>query len=485
MPSEEVPVVVSKQVTPVDIQRSVASLSPLLSRFISDLGLPVDGVLRSGNDRAVILEAMERMVSQIKDGDPAQSIYLSKFIVAISVGLFDAGLNYLWNEIINMIRSKIVGFDLSYFFSVSTSVNNRYKGLGSEDHLIDVTDKDLLEICRRMGLIGDITYQRLSHANFMRNHASAAHPNTESLSPYEMLSWLETFIKDIFNSDPNKPVLSIKRLMDNVRNKVIGAEDFDFICKEIESLNSDQSDDLCWTVFGMYTDSGLDARIRENIKGISKCIWNSSSQDRKHEIGSRLGFFRGNGDTDRRLLADEFLKLVGGESFKDEDSLAQELIDMLNSLKDAHFSSGNFYAERLHVRVIDKSVPDTGSIPRPARPLWVKVISMCFVGNGMGYLNGVDEMALPYYVKYIERFGEREIVDFIKIMSDVEFVSTLNREMNISRLRKLAGDMIGRSDNVSINELLEMINKSSSENITKLHTQSDFKRKIALLPRLQ
>lgn len=36
-------------------------------------------------------------------------------IAAAAVGLFDASLNYLWDETVSELRRRVAGFDLSYF----------------------------------------------------------------------------------------------------------------------------------------------------------------------------------------------------------------------------------------------------------------------------------------------------------------------------------------------------------------------------------
>jgi len=75
-------------------------------------------------------------------------------------------------------------------------------------------------------------------------------------------------------------------------------------------------------------------------------------------------------------------------SEQDEDSLAGELIDKLGLLKSVHFGLNNFYNEYPHARVLEQSLPKNGIVPRAARSLWVKVISICYVGNGAGYREG-------------------------------------------------------------------------------------------------
>ncbi|WP_277585688.1 hypothetical protein [Psychrobacillus antarcticus] len=44
------------------------------------------------------------------------AVYLSKFVASPAIGLYDAGLNYIWNEVVVSLRAKvnIYGLDLFY-----------------------------------------------------------------------------------------------------------------------------------------------------------------------------------------------------------------------------------------------------------------------------------------------------------------------------------------------------------------------------------
>jgi len=113
--------------------------------------------------------------------------------------------------------------------------------------------------------------------------------------------------------------------------------------------------------------------------------------------------------------------------------LAGELLDKLGTLKSAHFGHNNFYNEYPHAKILGESLPPTGMVPRAARPTWVKVISTCYIGNGLGYKEGVDESALPYYQKYCNGFTDAEHIDFLHLFNDPEF-TTISSEFKVPRV---------------------------------------------------
>lgn len=124
-------------------------------------------------------------------------------------------------------------FDLQYFYSVAGTLNNRYKNLNTFEDFELISDYDLLEICRRIGLLSDINFNRLEHVNYLRNHASSAHPNQNDVTGTEMLSLLEHCLKHAIIAEPDTSVIQIKTLLDNIRKNSIPAEDISVISQEL------------------------------------------------------------------------------------------------------------------------------------------------------------------------------------------------------------------------------------------------------------
>ena len=98
-----------------------------------------------------------RMLSNVAGAlaglDPAdrvRSYYVSKMIAAVAVGLFDAGLNYLWDETVSELRRRVAGYDLGYFYDIAVSSPDRRKQLSTADDLVRVDDVDLLRGIRRL-----------------------------------------------------------------------------------------------------------------------------------------------------------------------------------------------------------------------------------------------------------------------------------------------------------------------------------------------
>jgi hypothetical protein len=89
-----------------DLETSIQGVSGPLAGYLSDLGLPTQRVL-------------EQTLEVLPYDERAKAYYLSKFSVAVAVGLFDAALNFLWDETILALRRLASSIDLSYFFDTA------------------------------------------------------------------------------------------------------------------------------------------------------------------------------------------------------------------------------------------------------------------------------------------------------------------------------------------------------------------------------
>lgn len=460
----------------------IGELNAQLEGYLVSVGLPVVDVVAPIGERKKVITQLSDALEILPYADRAKAHYLSRFTIAIAAGLFDGALNYLWDETVRALRLQVISFDIQYFYSVAEKISSRYKNLSKPEEIDQVSEHDLLEGCRRIGLVTDVNYQRLEHVNYMRNHASAAHPNDNVIDGYEMLGWLTVCLKHAITAEPDHSLISIKQLLQNIRTVSIPAGDFAAIGSDLAKQPQERIDDFLWTLFGIYTDDKSAQNSRDNIEGISPAVWAAATEDRKYEIGARFGVLRKNGEVAKKEACQKFLEVVSGLAYKDEDSLAGELIEKLENLYRAHFGSNNFYNEYPHAKALNESLPATGKIPRATRAMWVKVISICYVGNGYGYKQGVDEQALPYYSSYVNNFTESEAVEFIKLFLEPEFTSPLSRSIPDKRVRDMASILKTKHTNVHLQRALDLVITAPTKTLYGLYNTSDFKSVTPHLP---
>lgn len=133
-----------------DLQRFENTILAELQR----VGLPTDGVVVDLHERGVLLGSLVNTLRTLPESERGQSLYVSKMVLAAAVGLFDAALNYMWDETVNELRRRVAEYDLGYFYDIEVNGDMR-KHFSSSEDLARVQDADLLRACREIGLLSD------------------------------------------------------------------------------------------------------------------------------------------------------------------------------------------------------------------------------------------------------------------------------------------------------------------------------------------
>ena len=136
----------------------------------------------------------------------------------------------------------------------------------------------------------------------------------------------------------------------------------------------------------------------------------------------------------------------------------------------------------MHAKALNDSLPASGKIPRAARAMWVKVLSICYVGNGYGYRQGGGDQAVPYYKAYVSNYTEGDSVEFIKLFFEPEFTSPLTRSVTDKRVRDLAAILKSKHTNVHLQRALDLVIAAPARTLYGLSSTSSFKNAIPNLP---
>ena len=221
------------------------------------MGLPNEDILVPYNRRRPVFNNMPTVLESLTDKQKLEAVYISKFAAACAVGLFDAALNYLWNETIWNLRAKVARFDLAYFFDSVVSDPNRRSKLRNEADLEKLEDWELIRGCRATGIITETGFRHLDYIRDMRNHASAAHPNQMEITGLQIIGWLETCIVEVLAKKPAGPVIEVRRLLNSLRTEQLSEAEVPPIAQGLESLPEELAGSLLRAVIGMYTDTNV------------------------------------------------------------------------------------------------------------------------------------------------------------------------------------------------------------------------------------
>ncbi|MDX8044762.1 hypothetical protein SH601_02080 [Gracilibacillus sp. S3-1-1] len=465
------PVIVQqKEIT--EVGPLVDSFSKGLQQYLETLNLPSNDVLVQPEERLNVLDNVPRVVGDLDQELKDRSLYISKFIAACSAGLFDAALNFLWNETVINLRTKVIRFDINYFLDSTVTDTKRRATFKSEDDLKKLDEWELIKGCKDTGIITEIGYKHLDYIRDMRNHASAAHPNHNDVDGWQLTSWLNTCIKEVLAKDPEGPVLEVKRLLNNLRTNQLTTDDLPPIKTNISMLPVELVDSTLRAVFGMYVDPSLDARIRNNLKLVAPSLWINCSEETKKDLGLKYAIYSANADLPRKANAHEFLQFVEGLMFLPKEHIAVDMDTALDSLLMVHNGMNNFHNEPPHARLIAAYVPNTGDVPLSLLSKYVKVLTMCAVGNAWGTSNA----AYPYYEEMLNRFTEVQIREFAKLVNDSDFKSKLQFNRCASAYKELIEKFIPRVADPKLLQVLEYLRKKSSNNLQNVSNETDFKR---------
>ncbi len=455
---------------PGELSNNLEQLSTGLSQYLDYLGLPAESVLVGIGERRKVINNMQYIVPDLTESQRKSAMYISKFAAACVVGLFDAALNYLWDETIRNLRAKIVQFDLDYFYDTAITDPNQRSKFKDEHDLEKLDDWVLVRGGRETGIISELGYRHLDYVRDMRNHASAAHPNQNELTGLQLASWLETCIKEVIGKEPEGSAIEVKKLLRSLREENLSSNDVPPIAAAVVRLPEDLAHSLLRTNFGMYTDPKLDAVVRNNIRLIASEVWQVCSEEAKHETGLKQASFSVNGEVSRAKLAREFLTRVNGLAYLPPDTIAVEITAALDALLTAHNGWDNFHNEPAHVQILKSFIPPSGNVPDSVARKYVKVLTMCRIGNGYGVSNAAESV----YEDLISRWQDVHMALFVHLTHDSEITSRLQMSSCNSNYRKLAKRLIDQATNPNVKLALEFISNFSQSKLEQIRHDSRF-----------
>ncbi|MEU5524667.1 hypothetical protein ABZ759_29390 [Streptomyces sp. NPDC047860] len=398
-------------------------------------------------------------------------------IMAGSVGLFDAALNYLWDETVIELRKRVIGYDLSYFYAVAETSQSRRNELKSAEDLVKFDDAKLLSGARQIGLISDVGYRQIDHIRFMRNYASAAHPNQVTLSGLQLADWLETCIREVITLPHNNVVAEIKKLLVNVQAARLDTNYLAQAAVFFKGLPGEQADTLARGLFGVYTTVGGEPHALDNIRELWPKLWPYVSEDTRFWAGTRLARFLANADQAQAALARQLIDLVQGGSYLPQEIKVTELAEALEELLNVHLAWDNFYTEPRVARRLAELVGQHGAVPDNLVRQYVNTLVTVFLTNG----HGEAKAANPIYLDLIGRFDPEQASLALRAFANAEISSQLQRLLSQKKWNELLNVIDVKITGRPERELLQAVREFPGTP-DKLRLDSGIKRYLAALP---
>ena len=192
--------------------QAIDRASEKLTEYLTELGLPSENVLVAVDQRRFVLENIPGLVDRIEAEPRSEAMYVSKFVAACGAGLFDAALNFIWDEVVQSLRARVARFDLAYFYDTAVPAPER-QDFQTEEDLVALSDQALIRGAHACGMLTTIGYKQVDYIRDMRNWASAAHPNQAEVSGIQLTAFFETCLKRSSSASRKGDVLEVGRLL--------------------------------------------------------------------------------------------------------------------------------------------------------------------------------------------------------------------------------------------------------------------------------
>lgn len=435
-----------------DVNTSLSKYENSLLAYVDSLGLPIQGILVPIDERKIVMKNFEDVVNLLRQEDVNDAVYISKFITAASSGLFDAALNYLWNETVFQLRKRAAIYDIEYFYDVAVTSDKRKRLSGTED-LVKLDDSELIKGAKEIDMISDIGYKHLDYIKYMRNWASAAHPNQVEITGLQLISWLQTCIKEVINLPNSIVTIEIGRLLKNLKEKQLGDSEIQALTSFVCNLSQEKVNSLSAGLFGIYSRGETEQFVRENIRKVFPVIWSRIDEAVKNDFGIKYARFAVNGDGEEAKYAKELLGLVNGQSYLPEQIRTTELDTVINQLYEAHNSSlNNFYKEPTFAYQLERLVGNN-RIPKQLDNKYVYTLVDAFITNG----NGICYDAEPIYIKLLKQFNQEQVTIAVFLFMNEHISSMLQFSLCEQKYRELIEIMEEKNTSPAVSEVIELI----------------------------
>lgn len=392
------------------VEQGIDSQVTKFEKLLEALELPSENVIASMDEREQIMNMLPDLIMNMPVEQKRDARYLSKFVAGAAIGLFDASLNFVWDEVVVSLRKKIIFYGLDIFFdsAVSDKFREQYK---DEADLPGIKDIVMLDTLKKLEWISDIVYRKLCHILDMRNQIGASHPNTYVINSYELLGWLQTCVKEVIADEPSSNAIHVRNIIENLKNNTQEIDEITIstIEKAVSEFSTGMAGNLLRSLFGLYIADDTLPEVRKNILKLSAVVWNYCRDDIKYDLGEKKLLYKNNLQKEKEDLSYTFFEKCNGLSYLTLTERSLALSSLCDELKSAHNGWDNYYHEPPYAREIMKYIRTSSDIPEDRFQKIVNTFLTCRIGREVSYCGGVSQGAMQYYDRFFEILTEEQV----------------------------------------------------------------------------
>ncbi len=255
--------------------------------------------------------------------DAEEKVYLQTAGRLFRDGYYSHALLDVWNAAVCNLRRRVERYSIDLFQSVVKDDTGRKRynehGESPSERWSGVDDSVLVSGATKLGLLPKKAGKALEMVNWMRNHATPAHPADEQVTREDVTALVLILERNLFASELPDPGHSVATLFEPVKTSVLDAESIEILKDQIRSLRPADVK----VAFGFLLDQlvGGAHPSSSNAKSLLPVVWERASNELKKVVGLRYHSLTVDRDSDdnvdkavrERVL--EFLVSVGGVSY--------------------------------------------------------------------------------------------------------------------------------------------------------------------------
>lgn len=382
-------------------QKTVSTISGnLLDELTKRMSVPRN-VIASDKDIGKVINELHELLAEVPRERLSQQ--LVRMCISFACGLFDSGLNYIWNETIVALRERI----RVYGVNVVAKILDKEFG---EKQLNGLRDSELLEYCLKLNLLTEEGYFYLNCNRDVRNKCSVAHPATYDIDTSEVIVFITRCVRYVLSDKDTPKGVDFVRLIDAIKLGRFTSEQTSAWLDRLTKTHDAQRQLIVGNLYGIYCDPNATEPARLNAFDLCEGMKDIVTNDAKLEILTKHSDFVAKGDDKRCKASMQFFERMQWVSLLDSCDRNILYGHAVDDLYIVHNDFNNFYneppfAERL-LNIIKQ-----GAVPETVLEKYVVTVTCCFIGNGWG----VSDRAFHCYEEMIKSFSPREVSVMLKL----------------------------------------------------------------------
>jgi len=323
--------------------------------------------------------------------------------VAIATGLFDSGINYVWNLAIVELRDKVRRFGIAVIPQIIDAGFD-------EKTLLDLKDAELLDLCLKLNLISEDGFFKLNQCRDIRNNFSAAHPTIGDLDEDELIIFISRCGRYALSERYNPKGVDIQALIKAVKGGKFSKKQLEAWRDRVSETFEAQRELLFGMLHGIYCDPSSGEEARLNAILLCEEFAETFSPKTNSSLIVRHQDYLAQGEDKRHRASQKFFENLEIITILSESERHAMISSACKKLISVHSAFDNFYNEPAFAERLD-SLTTQQDVPATAQEEYVESVVTCAVGNPYGISNA----AFPHYKNMIQSFSPKEIRLMLKL----------------------------------------------------------------------